>query len=86
MDLTGQAGFKIEYSIDDLSGNFVVTFKTPNGLSTLGTIEIEELKFRAMMESLAEDAKAMYDDLTPGLERRRTVFDKNNKVSTVTIA
>ena len=82
MDFVGESGFKTEYVVDENSGDLTVTFKDEAGTTTLGTITIESLRFRAMIEALDHVAKAAYPDQTVGLGGSRTSFDVQTNIAT----
>jgi len=74
IDLKAQATIKHEYSFS--SGNIKITFK--DSLDTiLGTVEIEEVRFRPLMNTLNSLANEIYDAYAENIQRVRTSFDKN---------
>lgn len=73
IDLTGQNTIKHEYSVHSITRVLTVTFKD-SGDTVLGTIEIEEAKYRPLIDALRTAANQMYDDWAEGILRHRSSF------------
>lgn len=74
IDLTGQATIKHDYSFS--AGNIKVTFKDASD-TILGTVEIEEVRFRPLMQILKTISEQIYDEYAQNIQRSRTTFNKN---------
>ena len=73
IDLTGQDTIKHEYEVHFLTKVLKVTFKD-SADTVLGTIEIEEAKYRPLLDALRTVANQMYDDWAEGIQRHRSSF------------
>ena len=78
IDLTGQATIKHEYSFS--AGNIKVTFKDASD-TILGSIEIEEVRFRPLMQILKSISEEFYDEFALYIQRSRSSFNKNEKIA-----
>lgn len=76
MDLSGQSKINHEYSVDNQTGVATVTFKDDSD-NVLGTVQIEEMRLRAFIESLAFVQKEFYGDLTQNLQEAKTTLRVN---------
>ena len=79
INLTGQPTIKHEYSFS--SGNITVTFKDASD-TVLGSIEIEEVRFRPLMQVLKSISEEVYDDFALYIQRSRSNFNKNERIAT----
>ena len=79
IDLTGQATLKHEYSF--AAGNIKVTFKDASD-TILGSIEVEEVRFRPLMQILKGISEEFYDEFALYIQRSRSNFNKNEKTAT----
>jgi len=52
MDLTGQPGLITQFTVDDLTGIVTLTLRDITDTTTLGTIQIEDIKLRSLCEAL----------------------------------
>lgn len=77
MDFRTETGYVLTYEADILTGDLTLTFKNKTETTTLGTIQIEPEKLRALCDSLAELVKNIRPDIEPGNWKRRCLFNKN---------
>lgn len=84
IDFSARDTFKTTFSVDGNTGLITVTFKSADGLSTLGSVVIETLRFRALTEVLATFAEAYFKENTPGLVGYKTSLDLNGNSATTT--
>ena len=83
MDLSGQGTIKTVWEKDDITGLVTVTFKDSTEAVILGTITLEQNKFRSMMDALGEVGRYYFPDTLPGRVKHRTVFENStNKAAT----
>lgn len=64
MDLTNQPILTVTYDLDDETGILTATFKDASDI-TLGTIEIENSKYRSLMRALTLAAEERVTSLMP---------------------
>ena len=80
MDFTGVSAFIHEYEHDEETGITTITFKNASEV-VLGTITIESVKYRALVESISALAKEQVDDWQLNIQRYSTAFNKNTGVA-----
>jgi len=74
IDLTGQATVKHSYSFS--GGDITITFKDSSDV-VLGSITVEEVRFRPLMQVLKTNAEQLYNDFAQNIQRSRSTFDVN---------
>ena len=80
MDLTGQSKLTHTYAVNPNTSRVTVTFLDTDE-NILGSIEIEEARFRPLMEALYSVSKEMYDEFAPNIQDHRTMCKINSGVS-----
>jgi len=81
MDFTGINPVSTSYAVDPITNVLTVTFL--NGLTPLGTLSMELVRFRAFAEALAEMSRKMTDDYSIR-QRARMLYSIQQKSSEIT--
>lgn len=81
MDFTTEAGYTFAHVKDPLTGITTLTIKSLDGVTSIGEIQIESAKLRALTDSLAETVKNFYPDTLKSNWRRRTIIMINQETA-----
>ena len=81
MDLKANAKIVHDYFINPNTSVITVTFRDALGLE-LGTIEIEEARFRPFIEALHIVSKELYGEYSQGIQKQTTSFAVNDLLAT----
>jgi hypothetical protein len=71
IDLTGQTRIKHEYEVHAITKVLTITFKDASDV-VLGTIEIEEARYRPFMDALGTVSRQLYDEYAQGIRDHRS--------------
>lgn len=71
IDLTSQDTIKHEYEVHVITKVLTITFKDASD-TIIGTIEIEEARYRPLLDALNTAAKQLYDDFAQGIQDHRS--------------
>jgi hypothetical protein len=82
MDFTGLAETRISYTLNAITDVITMSFKNPSDVE-IGTVVIERVKLRSLLESLAEIGQEILPDLTVDLGSRKTSFNLNEKAAKI---
>jgi hypothetical protein len=81
VDFTNEAGYTFAQTKDPLTGIATITIKSLDGLTSIGEIQIEPYKLRALTDSLAEIIKNFYPDTLKSNWRRRSIIMINQETA-----
>lgn len=83
IDLTGKNKIQHDYVVDEQTGEVTITLTDYAPLTpvVLGEVKIEAGRLRAFVDAMSLVTHEIFGDLTSGLQKCKTVFDKQQNAA-----